>query len=125
MPVVAPQLAGILPYHNNALWPFVQSYRGLAHAYMGDMKGFEEEFFGIIRSAALFMTFKENLVATTGSPETQLNSDRQLWSVAGYLGMIYRGLFGINLDKNGVHFLPIKPKVIKNDIQLDNYKIAE
>ena len=46
------------------------------------------------RAAALFLTNKENMVAATGHYEgTALNSDRQLWSVAGTLAGTYRVLF--------------------------------
>jgi hypothetical protein len=62
------------------------------------------------RAAALFLTNKENLVAATGHYEgTALNSDRQLWSVAGTLAAHYRVLFGMRLAPDRLVFRPMVP----------------
>lgn len=122
-PVVAPQLSGIAPYHNDSVWPFVQGYRALAAAKTGDTATFAEELFTLVRSGALFLTFKENLVASTGDKNgTQINSDRQLWSVASYLGLVYRGLAGLNFTESGIKFTPIKPESFKATVRLKNFK---
>lgn len=34
----------------------------------------------------------------------------QLWSAAGYLSMIYHGVFGVRLSIDGIRFSPMKPK---------------
>ncbi|HBD93725.1 MAG: hypothetical protein A2015_04500 [Spirochaetes bacterium GWF1_31_7] len=120
--VVSPQLKGIPPYHNNSVWPFVQGYRGLSAAKLKDMKVFSDEFFTLVRSGALFLTFKENLVASNGNKKgTQINSDRQLWSVASYLGFVYRGLIGMSYSSSGIHFNPVKPQSMTNPVILKNF----
>ncbi|MCH5150695.1 MAG: hypothetical protein J1G30_08510 [Spirochaetales bacterium] len=120
-PVVVPQLNRIQPYHNDAVWPFVQGYRALAAAKIKDEETFSYEFFTLIRSAALFTTFKENLVASTGDKKTLKNSDRQLWSIAAYLGMVYRGLVGIDFTENGIKLSPVVPQSFKARIRLNRF----
>jgi hypothetical protein len=62
------------------------------------------------RATALFLTNKENMVAATGHFEgTALNSDRQLWSVAGSLAMTYRVLFGMRFAPDRLVFRPMVP----------------
>ena len=104
--VVAPQLSTIPSYHNDAVWPFVQGYRGLASKKAGDAYNAEYEFKAMVKAAEKFGTFKENYVASSFSPETQTNSDRQLWSDAGFLAYIYRIFFGIEFTENGIAVRP-------------------
>lgn len=112
-PVIAPQLPGRAPYHNQAIWPFVEAYQLLAAKKVGNQTVYRHGIESITRAAALFLTNKENLVFDTGSPiGTAVNSDRQLWSIAAYLGSIYRGLFGINvmyLDSKAGFGLELRP----------------
>jgi hypothetical protein len=57
------------------------------------------------------LTNKENMVAQTGHFEgTQINSDRQLWSVAGNLATVYRVLFGMRFRPDGLHLSPFVPE---------------
>ena len=124
-PVVTPQLNRIQPYHNDAVWPFVQGYRALAAAKVKDLETFSHEFFTVVRSAALFGTFKENLVASTGSKKTLKNSDRQLWSIAAYIGMVYRGLVGINFAEDGIRLTPAVPQSFKAIVRLNRFVYNE
>ncbi|MCU0623530.1 MAG: hypothetical protein MUF53_06640 [Gemmatimonadaceae bacterium] len=65
----------------------------------------------LARAPALFLTNKENLVLETGHFEgTALNSDRQLWSVAGTLAAMLRVTFGIRLDGDRLRFMPAVPR---------------
>ena len=122
--VVAPQLAGIPPYHNDAVWPFVQSYRGLACKKACDVYNAKKEFNAMLEAAEKFGTFKENYVASNFTPDTQINSDRQLWSDAGFLAWIYRILLGINIAEDG---LSLKPFIFDSSIgplEVKNLEIA-
>lgn len=123
MSVVAPQLKDIPPYHNNGIWPFVQSYRGLAAARTGDNDTALEEFAAVIRGGSVFLSFKENMVASTGSSVgTEINSDRQLWSVAGYLSFIFRVVAGIDQTVEGLEFSPMIFRFMKNGITIRDFK---
>jgi len=106
-----PYIPGIPPYHNAGIWPFVSSYWTWAAAEAANTGGVEHGLASIYRAAALFLTNKENMVAQTGHFEgTQINSDRQLWSVAGNLATVYRVLFGMRFTPEGLRLQPFVPE---------------
>lgn len=105
--VFDPDLKGVPSYHNDSVWPFVQGYYGLALKKAGYIQALHDEFYKMVSQAEKFGTFKENMVASTGGEETQTNSDRQLWSDAGFLSYIYKILLGIELSEKGVSFAPV------------------
>jgi len=104
-------------YHNARLWPFVQSYWAIAAARHGRVEDFSKEFNGVLRLAQKGNTFAEFYeVNGTHVDERQ----RQLWSDAGFLGMVHQGLFGMALESRGIHFSPVKPKELGDTISLKN-----
>ena len=122
VPTVYPQTPGIPPYHNNSVWPFVQAFWNLAAAKNQSDTLVADGLGILLRHTAFFLTNKENLVATTGSPYgTEINSSRQLWSVAGSLAMVYRVLFGINFEENGIRLAPMIPAGFSGEYQLSNF----
>ena len=111
VPSFWPYIPDIPPYHNAGYWPFVGAYWTWASAEAGNTPGVEHGLGTMYRAAALFLTNKENLVAETGHFEgTQINSDRQLWSVAGTLASVYRVLFGMRFSPDGLRFQPFVPE---------------
>lgn len=123
MSVVAPQLKNIFPYHNKSIWPFVQSYRCWAAARYKRVDIAKNIFAYMTRAGSMFLTNKENISLMNGSYKgTAINSDRQLWSVAGYLSLIYRTLFGIEYQKDGLLIRPCKFDSFVNDISLTDFK---
>jgi hypothetical protein len=122
VPCIYPQIPGILPYHNNAVWPFVQSYWGLAAAKAGNETAFMESIAAVARPAALFMTNKENFVASNGDfAGTQVNSSVMLWSLSGALGLTYKGLFGMDLQVDGLTFRPFVPQALQGQRKLTGF----
>ncbi|TPE43576.1 alpha-L-rhamnosidase-related protein [Pontibacter mangrovi] len=122
-PNIFPQIPGIPPYHNNGIWPFVQSYWSLAAAKAGNEKALTESISAIYRPAALFLTNKENFVASTGDyAGTQINSSNMLWSLAGNLSMVYKVFFGMNFEANQLVLKPFVPKAFAGNRKLTNYK---
>lgn len=118
-----PQIPNIPPYHNNAIWPFVSSYFTWAAGQTDNLEAIEFGINSLIRSAALFLTNKENMVATTGHFEgTEINSNRMLWSISGNLAIAYRVLFGINLRSDGIEFNPKVPDKFGVRHQLESFK---
>lgn len=100
-PVISHQLPHSPPYHNKAIWPFVEAYGLLAAKQAGNQTAYAHGFQSLIRSSALFLSHRENFEYASGRPDlTQINSDRQLWSVAGWLAAVYKGLFGISVNYN-------------------------
>ncbi|MES2775128.1 MAG: trehalase family glycosidase [Bacteroidota bacterium] len=120
---IYPQIPGITPYHNNAVWPFVQSYWALASAKMGNEASVMESLAAIWRPAALFLTNKENFVADNGDfAGTVINSSNMLWSLSGNLAMVHKLLFGIEFKEDKMVFHPFVPKQLKGKRSLENFK---
>ncbi len=109
-PIFWPYVPNTPAYHNAAIWPFVTAFAAWAAAEAGHTGAVEHALAAVYRPAALFLTNKENMVAATGHFEgTALNSDRQLWSVAGNLATHYRVLFGIRLEPERLVLRPMVP----------------
>ena len=116
-----PYIPNVPPYHNAGIWPFVTSYWTWASADARNTEGVEHGLGALYRAAALFLTNKENMVAQTGHFEgTQINSDRQLWSVAGNLASVYRVLFGMRFAPDGLRFEPFVPQSYSGTRTLEN-----
>jgi hypothetical protein len=109
-PTFWPYIPDIPVYHNESIWPFVNAFATWAAAETGNTAAVEHGLATLYRPAALFLTNKENMVASTGHFDgTELNSDRQLWSVAGNLAAAYRVLFGIRLEADRMVLRPMVP----------------
>lgn len=122
VPTVYPSSADIPPYHNRSVWPFVQSFWNLAAAKSNDESVVLYGLASLYRSSAMFLTNKENFVSSTGNPQgTAINSDRQLWSVAGNLAMVYRIFFGMEFEPDGLHFHPFVPAPLADTRTLSNF----
>jgi hypothetical protein len=122
-PTFWPYIPNIPHYHNGALWPFVSAYWLWASAQAGNTAGVEHGLASIYRPAALFLTNKENMVASTGHFDgTELNSDRQLWSVAGNLAASYRVLFGMRFRPDRLVFTPMVPPAYAGERTLSNLR---
>ncbi len=123
IPCIYPQIPHIPPYHNNAVWPFVQSYWSLAAAKVGNEKALTESLSAIYRPAALLLTNKENFVANNGDyAGTQINSSNMLWSLAGNLSMTYKVFFGMHFQPNSLLLKPVVPQAFKGNRKLTNFK---
>ncbi|WP_017730580.1 alpha-L-rhamnosidase-related protein [Nafulsella turpanensis] len=123
VPSIFPQIPGIPPYHNNGIWPFVQAYWNWAAAKVGNEAALEQGLAALYRAAALFLTNKENMVVETGDFKgTEINSDRQLWSVAGNLAMVYRVFYGMRFEPDGIYFEPAVPESYAGERLLSNFR---
>lgn len=113
-PVLAPQQQFTAIYHNRGQWPFVTAYELLAARAVRHAGAFTHAVRTLVRGAALSLSNMENFDATSGLPWREdgmysgpvVNSQRQLWSVAGYLGMVTRGIFGLEVEDDGIHLAP-------------------
>jgi hypothetical protein len=120
---IYPQIPGIPPYHNNAIWPFVESYWALASAKAGNEESVVRAISSVYRPAALFLTNKENFVAANGDyAGTQINSSNMLWSLSGSISLVYKVLFGMQFNADNLSFSPFVPKVFNGTRTLDNFK---
>ena len=123
IPCIYPQLPGISPYHNNAVWPFVQTYWLWAAAKAGNEKAVMESIAAIWRPAALWVTNKENFVASNGDfLGTQINSSNMLWSLSGNISVVHKVLFGIRFNEDNLGFEPFVPFALKGSRSLKNFR---
>jgi hypothetical protein len=113
-PVLFPEQKDTPVYHNRAIWPFVTAYWAKAARKTGNDAAFDTAIRSLVRVAALNLSNIENLEVVSGRPLVQdgatsgpvVNSQRQLWSVAGYLGTVVSGLFGVEAVSGGVRVSP-------------------
>ena len=120
---IYPEIPGIPPYHNDAIWPFVQTFWTWAAVKAGNEKAVTKSMSDIYRPAAMFLTNKENMVAENGDFEgTQINSSNMLWSLSGNISLIHKVLFGIRFEKDSLSFHPFVPEAFKGGRSLNNFK---
>jgi hypothetical protein len=104
-PVIWPERRDQPIYHNRAIWPFVSEYTLRAARRVRDPALIEREVRSLMRGAALNASNMENYSLLSQSTHVPgalggpvVDSPRQLWSVAGYLDMVVRGVFGLEDD---------------------------
>lgn len=123
VPSIFPRIKGIKPYHNDAVWPFVQAFWNIAAARTGNENALRHGLGSLYRAAALFATNKELLVASTGDFRgTAINSDRQLWSAAGNVAMIFRIYAGMQFLPSGIKFEPFVPGCLKGKKNISGFR---
>lgn len=125
-PCIAPQIPNIHPYHNNAVWPFVQSFWLRASAKCGNSTSVNHSIGAIFRAAALFATNQENFVAENGDYHTAMNSPNMLWSINGLISIVQHVFAGIRPDKEGgILFAPYIPKEWGGTYRLSHFKCRD
>ena len=123
IPCLYPQIPGVPAYHNDAVWPFVQSYWALAAARAGNEASVMASLAALYRPAALFLTNKENFGAGNGDyAATQVNSSTMLWSLSGSLSVVYKVLFGMEFTPNELVFKPFVPRALQGERELTNFR---
>lgn len=123
---IYPQIPGLPPYHNDAVWPFVQSYWAMASAKAKNTASVEASLAAVYRPAALFLTNKENFVAGNGDfAGTVINSSNMLWSLSGSLALVHKILFGIEFQADRLTFHPLVPKTYAGTRTLSNFKFRD
>ncbi|MCP9237687.1 hypothetical protein [Lewinella sp. JB7] len=120
---IYPQIPDMPPYHNNAIWPFVQAYWNWAAARTGNGAALEHGLGALYRTAALSLSNYENLVCENGGiVGTQVNSHRMLWSIAGNLAMVYRIFMGMEFRADGLYFQPTVPRSFAGERTLRGFR---
>ncbi len=120
IPCIHPQMSDeVPPYHNRAIWPFIEGYYARVGALTGNENALAMGIACMTRAALLCGTNKENLLLESGLPEgLVLSSDRQLWSIAGLLGAFYKGLFGIRMHADRLELHPCVPESFDGEHEL-------
>lgn len=114
-PVVWPQESQQPIYHNRAIWPFVSAYSLRAARQLDDAPRIAAEIRSLMQGAALAASNMENYELVSQAVHVDegalsgpvVNSERQLWSVAGYLSMVLEGVFGVQDDGRVQPKLPV------------------
>ncbi|WP_276085633.1 hypothetical protein [Klebsiella quasipneumoniae] len=121
VPVYYPQQPDELPYHNRSIWPFVTAYALQAAAKMANTQVADNAIFSLMRGTATNLSNMENLEWLTGLSQFAggpvINSQRQLWSVAGYLNMVMQTVYGYHFDEDGVKIQPFLTSKTRNLFQ--------
>ena len=121
--VLYPSKPDSFAYHNKGIWPVWQTPLMYAAKKCGNHAVVEHLVNSAVRAGALFLTHKENMTYDTGYDcNTALNSDRQLWSVASYLSIVYRIFFGMEMNEKGMTFSPVIPSWMGDEIRLTDFK---
>jgi hypothetical protein len=113
-PVLFPEQKETPIYHNRAIWPFVTAYWVKAARKAGNDAAFDNGVRSLVRGASMNLSNMENLEVVTGKSwlvdgaysGPVVNSQRQLWSVAGYVAMVHAGLFGVETTRDGLRVAP-------------------
>jgi hypothetical protein len=123
-PVAWPQQQFVPIYHNRGEWPFVTAYWLRAAAHAGHDAVATRMIRALVRGAALNLSNMENFEAGSGAPWLDegatsgpvVNSQRQLWSVAGYVSMVHQSLFGLSPQSAGLRVRPFVPAEIRTTL---------
>ncbi len=122
-PVFWPWIPDQPPYHNQAVWPFVQSYWIHASAKAGNEEGVLHGVGAVWRAVMMYATNKENYVADTGNWRgTQINSSNMLWSLSGNLSITFKLLMGMNFEADAIRFAPVVPRNLKANRKIENFR---
>ena len=121
--VIWPQQRDTLIYHNQAIWPFVTAYWLRAAKKVANEQAVTLGISSLVRGAALSLSNMENFDAASGRvelgsepKEPQVNSPRQLWSVAGYLSMVHDIIFGLSWTDSGLSITPYVTREFRNHL---------
>ena len=131
-PVLWPQQQLTPIYHNRGIWPFVTALWLEAAKKTGHAAVVTHGVHSLMRGAALNLSNMENFEMVSGQPWVDdgddsgpvVNSQRQLWSVAGYLAMVQKVIFGLDANQQGIRFAPFVPQALRNGLFAGSQHIA-
>ncbi|MGA9450620.1 MAG: amylo-alpha-1,6-glucosidase [Verrucomicrobiia bacterium] len=113
-PVVWPEERTVPIYHNQAIWPFVTAFWIEAARRVGNAAVIDQGVHSLMRGTAFNLSNMENYDFVTGKTQVKdgvlsgpvIDSQRQIWSVAGYLAVVQDVVFGMETSWDGIRFLP-------------------
>ena len=97
----------------------METYFAMASAKTGNENSVLRAMSAVYRPAALFLTNKENFVASTGDyAGTEINSSNMLWSLSGNIALVYKILFGMIYHQSELEFKPFVPESITGEARI-------
>lgn len=125
-PVIYPQQKDTPIYHNRAIWSFVTAYWVKAAKKVGNIAAVNHGIKSLIQAVIRYRSNRENLEMVSGTtyfadkdPTVSgpvVDSQAQLWSIAGYLSMVHDVIFGLETSNTGIRFLPYITPEIRNEV---------
>ncbi|WP_039977149.1 MGH1-like glycoside hydrolase domain-containing protein [Vibrio jasicida] len=130
VPVYFPQQPGVPVYHNRAIWPFVTAYSLRAAHHTQNVAAANNAIQSLVRGTATNLSNMENLEWLSGKSfiihsdhgadasldGPVINSQRQLWSVGGYLNMVVETIFGIHTETGQLEVKPFITGWVRNQL---------
>ncbi|UYI50211.1 amylo-alpha-1,6-glucosidase [Vibrio natriegens] len=138
VPVYFPQQPGVPVYHNRAIWPFVTAYSLRAAHQTQNVAAANNAIQSLVRGTATNLSNMENLEWLSGKsfiihsdhgedPSLDgpvINSQRQLWSVGGYLNMVVETIFGIHTEAGQLEIKPFITSWVRNHLLAQSEQIT-
>lgn len=123
-PVMWPQQQDVPIYHNRGIWPFVTAFWVRAARDVQNDAALVHGVQSLMRGAAMNLSHMENFEAVTGANWLEegatsgpvVNSQRQLWSVAGFASMVEDVIFGMEASQTGLRFAPAIPAQLREEL---------
>ncbi len=120
-PVFWPQQQEAPIYHNRGIWPFVTAYWLRAGRQAENAEAVVNAARSLWQGAAMNLSNMENFemvsllpwVVDGDNSGPVINSQRQLWSVAGYLTLVHDIVFGLESSDAGIRFRPFLPVALR------------
>ncbi|MCF7480769.1 amylo-alpha-1,6-glucosidase [Vibrio sp. J1-1] len=138
VPVYFPQQPDVPVYHNRAIWPFVTAYSLRAAHQTQNVAAANNAIQSLVRGTATNLSNMENLEWLSGKsfiihsdhgedPSLDgpvINSQRQLWSVGGYLNMVVETIFGIHTETGQLEIKPFITSWVRNNLLAQSEQIT-
>ncbi|OAN17995.1 Six-hairpin glycosidase-like protein [Photobacterium jeanii] len=138
VPVYFPQQPDVPVYHNRAIWPFVTAYSLRAAKHTMNVAAANNAVQSLVRGTATNLSNMENLEWLSGKSfiihsdhgadasldGPVINSQRQLWSVGGYLNMVVETIFGIHTESGQLEVKPFITGWIRNNLFAHSQQIT-
>ncbi len=123
------------PRHNAVVWPQIQAFWAQALSKYRKKDLLYHELNNLAKHAVRDMQFAEIYHPYSGEIYGGIQesnrgiilweaTNRQTWSATGYIRMIFYGVLGINMNKQGIGFSPCVPNEI-DKVQLKNLKYRD
>ena len=138
VPVYFPQQPDVPVYHNRAIWPFVTAYSLRAAHQTQNVAAANNAIQSLVRGTATNLSNMENLEWLSGKSfiihsdhgedssldGPVINSQRQLWSVGGYLNMVVETIFGIHTETGQLEIKPFITSWVRNHLLAQSDEIT-
>ena len=122
VPCIFPNIPGVESDYNNSIWPMIQAYWMLAGAKTGNDWSVMHSVASIYRPAALGLANPGRFVAEDGSFDRQDAGGNDIGGMSANLAVVYRLLFGMRFEPDGLQFEPFVPVGMAGERTLSGFR---